>query len=112
MGLKEKQALAGLDFGWAEKRIAEYTGKAFKIEVKADTFLDDIDAIFLVDQKGAVAVSNAIAKVCYNDIGKDAFNDKKAASVLLVNSKEKGAKKLSFSSGVLELHGAWGVGSD
>jgi hypothetical protein len=112
MGLKEKQALAGLDFGWAEKRILECTGKAVKIEAKADTFLDDIDAIFLIDQKGAVAVANAIAKVCYNDIGKEAFNEKKVSSVLLVNAKEKGAKKLAFNGPVLELHGSWGVGSD
>jgi hypothetical protein len=112
MGLKEKQALAGLDFGWAEKRIAEYTGKSVKIETKADTVMDDIEAIYLLDQKGAVAISNAIAKVCYNDIGKEAFNEKKVASILLLNSKEKSVKKVAFNGGVLELHGSWGVGND
>jgi len=112
VGLKEKQAFADLNFGWAEKRIAEATGRQVKIEAKADTFMDDIDAIYLVDQKGAVSVSNAIAKVCYNDIGKEAFNEKKVSSVLLVNSKDKGAKKVAFNGPVLELHGSWGVGSD
>jgi hypothetical protein len=112
MGLKEKQALAGLDFSSAEKDIAKYTGKSLKIEVKADTVMDDIDAIYGFGQMAAQRVANAIAKVCYNDIGKEAFNEKKVSSILIVNSKEAGAKKVVFSGNVLELHGSWGVGKD
>ena len=112
MGLKEKQALAGLDFGWAEKRIAEYTGVTTRISVQPETVADDLDAIFMLDTKGAVSVANAIAKVCYNAIGKEAFGEKKVVSILLINHKEAGVKKVVIQAGALELHGSWGAASD
>jgi hypothetical protein len=112
MGLKEKQAIANLDFGWSEKSLKSATGNDIKIELDAATFNDDIDAIMYADQKGAMAAANGISKVCHNDIGKEAFNGLKVGKVKLVNHKEAGAKKVAVNSGVLELHGTWGANSD
>ncbi|MBS1505211.1 MAG: hypothetical protein JSS79_01085 [Bacteroidetes bacterium] len=95
MGLKEKQAMAGLDFGWSERRIKEYTGKDVKIELAADTFSNDMDAILFADSRGAERMANGIAKVCYNDIGKDAFNEKKVEKVVLKN-QAAGSRSITF----------------
>ena len=85
MGLKEKQAIANLDFGWSQKRLKDATGKDIKIEVDAESFSNDIDAILYADSRGAEKVANGIAKVTHNDIGKDAFNDKKVSTIVLKN---------------------------
>lgn len=112
MGLKEKQALANVDFGWSEKRILEHVGQSLKIEVQADTVMNDLDAIYMLDNQGAVYLANAIAKVCHNQIGKDAFNDKKVKKILLINYMEAAKKKVAFNGETLELHGAWGTAND
>lgn len=110
MGLKEKQAMAGLDFSWSVKRIKEYTGKDVKIELDPESFSSDMDAIMYADSKGAEKVANGIAKVCYNDIGKAAFNDKKIAKILLKN-QAAGSRSLSMKDGLLTIAFAFS-GSD
>ncbi len=107
MGLKEKQALAGLDFGWAVNRIKEYTGSDIKFEPDSATF-DDIEAIYMIVNQGADYMANAIASVCGDAIGKEAFNAKGFKTVSLINHKEKGKAKIAFNGSTLELHGTWG----
>ncbi|GHM98994.1 hypothetical protein WSM22_04840 [Cytophagales bacterium WSM2-2] len=102
MGLKEKQAIANLDFSWSLKRIKEYTGKDVKIELDPESFSSDMDAIMYADSRGAEKIANGIAKVCHNDIGKDAFNDKKITKVLLKNQAE-GSRAITMKDGVLTL---------
>ena len=102
MGLKEKQAIAALDFGWSLKRIKEVTGKETKIELDQDSFSSDMDAIMYADSRGAEKIANGIAKVCHNDIGKDAFNGKKITKILLKN-QSPGSRSLTMKSGVLSL---------
>ena len=102
MGLKEKQAIANLDFSWSTKRIKECTGKEIKIEIDAESFASDMDAILYAESRGAEKVANGIAKVCYNDIGKEAFNEKKIAKILLRN-QTSGSRSLSMKDGVLTI---------
>jgi hypothetical protein len=111
MGLKEKQAIAGLDFSWSEKRIKEVTGKDVKIELAADTFSADMDAIMYADSRGANKIANGIAKVCYNDMGKDAFNEKKTEKVILKN-QPAGSHSLTFDGSKLVLSCAFASGDD
>lgn len=100
MGLKEKQALAGLDFSWSEKRIKEATGKDIKVEVDAETFANDMDAILNAESMGAEKTANSIANICRNDIGKDAFNDKKIDKVVLKN-QGAGNRSIAFDGNKL-----------
>ncbi len=100
MGLKEKQAMAALDFGWSERRIKEYTGKDIKIELEAESFSSDMDAIMYADSRGAEKVANGIAKVCHNDMGKDAFNEKKTEKIVLKN-QPAGNRSLTFDGAKL-----------
>ena len=102
MGLKEKQAIANLDFNWSIKRIKECTGKDVKIEIDTDSFSSDMDAIMFADSRGAQAIANGIAKVCHNDIGKDAFNEKNISKVMLRN-QAAGSREITMKKGVLTL---------
>ncbi len=100
MGLKEKQALASLDFGWSEKRMKEATGKDIKVEVDAETFSSDIDAILYAESRGAEKIANTISAICGNEIGKEAFNDKKVDKVVLKN-QAAGNRSLVFDGNKL-----------
>jgi hypothetical protein len=111
MGLKEKQAIAGLDFSWSVKRIKEVTGTDVKIELDAESFSSDMDAILYADSRGAEKTANGIAKVCYNDIGKDAFNEKKVTKVLLKNIAP-GSRSISIKDGALTVAFAFASNDD
>ena len=83
LSLKEKQAIAELDFSWAEKRIAENYSSPVKIELDKPSFAGDMDAILFADSRGAQVAANGIAKVCDNKIGKEALQEKKITKVIL-----------------------------
>lgn len=100
--LKEKQAIAALDFSWAEKRMLENYGSAVKVELDQPTFVGDMDAILYADQRGAVTAANAMANICYDKLGKEALQSMKITKVLLKNSKE-GAPKVTIDRGVMTL---------
>jgi len=111
MGLKEKQAMAALDFGWSERRIKDVTGKAIKIELDTDSFSTDMEAIMYADSRGAEKAANGIAKVCHNDIGKDAFNEKKTEKVVLKN-QAAGNRSLTFEGTKLVIACAFSSSDD
>lgn len=103
MGLKEKQALANLDFSFAEKTLKEYTGNEIKITLDQESFESDMDAIMYADQRGAQAIANGISKLCYNQIGKDAFNEKQVKKIVIKNTgTEKGS--VEFVNGTLQFN--------
>jgi hypothetical protein len=100
--LKEKQAIAELDFSWSEKRIFDNYGTAVKIELNKSSFAGDMDAILYADSRGAQIAANAIARVCDNKLGKDALREKKVSTVILVNDKAD-APKVKIDKGVMTL---------
>jgi len=100
--LKEKQAIASLDFTWAERSIKDNYGSAVKIELDQPSFAGDIDAIQYADSRGAVMTANAIAKVCGYAVGKEALTAKKVNKIILRNIKE-GKYKVEIKSGVLTV---------
>jgi hypothetical protein len=100
--LKEKQAIAGLDFSWAEKRIFENYGSKVTIELDKPTFAGDIDAILYTDQRGAVTAANAMAKICDDALGKEALQGMKITKVLLKNDKSN-SPKITIDKGVMTL---------
>jgi hypothetical protein len=100
--LKEKQAIAGLDFSWAEKRILDNYGSQVKIELDQPTFAGDIDAILYTDQRGAITAANVVAKICDDALGKEALQGKKITKVLLKNDKSN-SPKVTIDKGVMTL---------
>ncbi|GHM98995.1 hypothetical protein WSM22_04850 [Cytophagales bacterium WSM2-2] len=102
LSLKEKQAIANLDFSWAEKRIAENYSSPVKIELDQASFAGDMDAILYADSRGATVAANGIAKVCDNKLGKEALQGKKITKVLLKNDKTN-SPKVVIDKGVMTL---------
>jgi hypothetical protein len=111
MGLKEKQAMALLDFGWTEKRIKESSGTQVKNELDANSFSNDMDAVQYADQRGATALANGIASVCRNDIGRQAFGEKKVGKVILKN-QPSGNRSIAFDGTRLVVACAFDSGDD
>jgi hypothetical protein len=62
--LKERQAIAGLDFYWAEKSILEHYGSVVKVELDQPSFAGNMDAKLYADSRGATVVANSISKIC------------------------------------------------
>jgi hypothetical protein len=102
LSLKEKQAIAGLDFSWAEKRITENYSSPVKIELDQTSFAGDMDAILYADSRGAQVAANGIAKVCDNKLGKEALQGKKITKVILKNDKAN-PKKVTIEKGIMTL---------
>lgn len=100
--LKEKQAIAGLDFSWSEKRIAENYSSPVKIELDQTSFAGDMDAILYADSRGAQVAANGIAKVCDNKLGKETLQGKKITKVILKNDKSS-SPKVTIDKGVMTL---------
>jgi len=100
--LKEKQAIAGLDFSWSEKRILENYGSSVKIELDQPSVSGDMDAILFADSRGAQVAANAIAKVCGNALGKEALQGKKITKVIIKNIRE-GKYKVEIKGGIMTL---------
>jgi hypothetical protein len=100
--LKERQAIAGLDFGWAEKRIADNYGSAVKISVDAPSFAGDMDAISYAASRGSDIAANAIATICDDKLGKEALVAKKLTSIVLVNNAKK-KPTVAIANGTMTL---------
>ncbi|MBS1505212.1 MAG: hypothetical protein JSS79_01090 [Bacteroidetes bacterium] len=100
--LKERQAIANLDFSWSEKRILENYGSAVKIELDQTSVAGDMDAILYADSRGAQTAANAIARVCGDNLGKDALRGKKITKVVIKNIRE-GKPKVEIKDGTLSL---------
>jgi hypothetical protein len=104
MGLKEKQALASVSLEWTTNRLKEATGKDIKVEIDTESFANDADAIDYLESR-AKKVANGVAALCHNDIGKDAFNEKKIVKIKLVNiaADSSSKKSITISKGVLTV---------
>jgi hypothetical protein len=100
--LKEKQAVANLDFSWAEKRILDNYGSAVKIVLDQATFSNDMDVISYAESRGATHVANAIASICGDNLGKEALQGKKIVKVLLKNDKAS-SPKVAIEKGLMTL---------
>lgn len=102
LSLKEKQAIAALDFSWAQKRISGSYGSAVPVALDAPSFAGDMDAISYAATRGADVAANAIAAICDDALGKEALQGKKLTKIILVN-KADAKPALGLSDGTLTL---------
>jgi hypothetical protein len=100
--LKEKQAIAGLDFSYSENRILESYGSAVPIVLDAPSFAGDMDAIMFADSRGALWVGNAFSRICDDKLGKEAMVDKKITKVVLKNDP-KNKPKVTIDKGIMTV---------
>lgn len=111
MGLREELAITNLDFGLSEGRIRGTYGKVIKIEIDAESFLEDMVAIMHADSKGAEVVSHAIAYICDSEMGKEAFELKGITKIVLKN-QPKGSRSITMDNGVITLSCAFAMQED
>lgn len=101
--LKERQAIANLDFSWSEKRILENYGSTVKVELDQTSVAGDMDAILYADSRGAQTAANAIARICGDNLGKDALRGKKITKVVIKNIRE-GKPKVEIKDGAMIVY--------
>jgi hypothetical protein len=82
-----------------------------QIEMDANSFSNDLDAIQYVGQRGGEATPNGIAFVCRNDIGKEAFAEKKVTKIILKN-QPAGKRSLEFDGSSLIVSCAFASSDD
>lgn len=114
MGLNERRKVKELQdvtFPGRVKEIEEICGRAIPYEVDWDSLADDAGALNFIDNISCHRLNMALRVICQDDMGKEAVRDG-LKSIKLKNVKDKSAMKLSFASGVLEMHCAYALRTD
>lgn len=112
MGLPEKRAIedAGKWLPKREKEVQDISGAPIKYEVDWNTFENDLKGIQWLENNGPNEVSKAFRMVCKDQLGKDAVKGA-VKKVVFKNAKDAKDKKLSLAKGVLEVQGAFALGT-
>ena len=114
MGLTERRKIKELQettFPERVKEIAEICGKAIPYEVDWDSLADDLEGLNFIDNLSCHRLNMALRVICQDDLGKEAVRDG-LTLIRLKNVKDKGAMKISFEGGVLEMHCAYALRTD
>jgi hypothetical protein len=114
MGLNERRKMKELQdtvLPGRVKEIEEICGKAIPYEVDWDSFADDLEGLNFMDNLSCHRLNMALRTICVDDMGKDAVREALKA-VKLKNVKDKGAMKIGFDGGVLEMHCAYALHTD
>jgi hypothetical protein len=114
MGLNERRKIKELQdttIPGRVKEIEEICGKSIPYDIDWNTLADDPTGLNFLDNISCHRLNMALRVICQDDMGKDAIRDG-LKSVKLVNVKDKAAKKLAFSGGILEMQCAYAAGLD
>ena len=119
MGLNERRKIKELQdttFPGRVKEIEEICGQAIPYEVDWESLADDAQGLNFIDNVSCHRLNMALRTICRDDMGKQAVREG-LRLVKLKNVKTESDRKMSFASGVLEMHvpyaqGASGLFSD
>lgn len=114
MGLNERRKIKELQdttIPGRVKEIEEICGKSIPYDIDWNTLADDPTGLNFLDNISCHRLNMALRVICQDDMGKDAIRGG-LKSVKLVNVKDKAAKKLAFSGGILEMQCAYAAGLD
>ena len=109
MGLNERRKIKEIQetvLPGRVKEIEEICGKAIPYEVDFDSMADDLNALNFVDNCSCHRLNMALRVICQDDMGKEAVREG-LKLIKLKNVKDKGAMKLAFEGGTLEMHNAY-----
>jgi hypothetical protein len=113
MGLNERRKIKELQdvtFPERVKEIEEICGKAIPYEVDWDSLADDGPGLNFIDNLSCHRLNMALRVICRDDMGKEAVRDG-LKLIKLANVKDAAAMKMTFDSGVLEMHCAYALGT-
>ncbi len=114
MGLNERRKIKELQdvtLPGRVKEIEEICGKPVPYEVDWESLADDAEALNFMDNISCHRLNMALRSICIDDMGKEAVRDG-LKLVKLKNVKDKGSMKMTFTSGVLEMHCAYALRTD
>jgi len=114
MGLNERRKIKELQdvtFPGRVKEIEEICGQAIPYEVDWESLADDAEALNFIDNISCHRLNMALRVICQDELGKQAVRDG-LKQIKLKNVKDKSAMKMSFDSGVLEMHCAYAQRTD
>ena len=114
MGLNERrkvEELKNTTLPGRVKEIEEICGKAIPYEIDWASIQDDIEALNFIDNISCHRLNMALRVICQDDMGKQAVRDG-LKQIKLKNVKDKGAMKMTFDNGVLEMQCAYALKTD
>src|SRR5580765_2854570 len=114
MGLNERRKIKELQETTLPERvkeIEEICGKAVSYEVDWESLADDAEGLNFLDNLSCHRLNMALRVICQDDLGKEAVRDSLKA-IRLKNVKSKADMKMTFESGVLEMHCAYALRTD
>ncbi|MCE1246784.1 MAG: hypothetical protein LWY06_09080 [Firmicutes bacterium] len=112
MGLQERRRIKVLQdevVPEVKTQILELCGKDIEWEVVWDSF-KDMTALDYIEYQGIRRVGDVFRGICYDEMGKEAVRDG-VQKIFIQNYESADDVKVVFEKGVLEVHGAWGVGT-
>src|SRR5438128_1351686 len=114
MGLNERRKIKELQdvtFPARVKEIEEICGKAIPYEVDWESLADDAEGLNFIDNCSCHRLNMALRVICMDDMGKSAVKDG-LKKIKLKNVKDKGAMKMTFEGGTLEMNCAYALRTD
>jgi hypothetical protein len=114
MGLAERRKIKELQettLPARVKEIEEICGAAIPYEVDWDSLADDAEGLNFLDNLSCHRLNMALRVICQDDLGKEAVRDS-LKTIRLKNVKSKADMKMTFESGVLEMHCAYALRTD
>ena len=114
MGLNERRKIKELQettFPERVKEIAEICGAPIPYEVDWESLSDDAEGLNFIDNLSCHRLNMALRIICLDEMGKEAVREG-LKLVKLKNVKNKADMKMSFESGVLEMHCAYALRTD
>ena len=114
MGLAERRKIKELQettLPGRVKEIEEICGAAIPYEVDWDSLADDAEGLNFLDNLSCHRLNMALRVICQDDLGKEAVRDS-LKTIRLKNVKSKADMKMTFESGVLEMHCAYALRTD
>ena len=114
MGLNERRKIKELQevtIPGRVKEIQEICGKAIQYEIDWDSLADDAEGLNFLDNLSCHRLNMALRTICVDDMGKQAVQEG-LKLIKLKNVRDKADMKISFDSGVLEMHCAYALRTD
>jgi hypothetical protein len=111
MGLHERRKIKELQESTLparSKEIAEICGAPVPYEVDWVSLADDAEGLNFLDNISCHRLNMALRTICQDELGKEAVRAG-LKKVRLKNVKSKAEMKMSFDSGVLEMHCAYAL---
>jgi hypothetical protein len=114
MGLAERRKIKELTettIPEREKELLEITGSPVRYDIDWESLANDAEGLNFLDNLSCHRLNMALRGICTDDLGREAVGAS-LKTVKLVNAQAREQMKITFGSGVLEMHCAYALRTD